>query len=58
MDLGPEGDGFGLAVRLKVELPGVERDKAQAVIETAHQICPYSRATRGNIPVELELAAG
>lgn len=58
VDLGPEGDGFGLAVRLKIELPGIERDKAQAVIETAHQICPYSRATRGNIPVELELAAG
>jgi lipoyl-dependent peroxiredoxin len=56
VDLGPEGDGFGLAVRLRIELPGVDRDKAQAVVDTAHQVCPYSRATRGNIPVELALA--
>ncbi len=57
VDIGPaDGEAFGLAVRLRIELPGVEADKAQAVMEAAHQLCPYSRATRGNIPVELELA--
>jgi osmotically inducible protein OsmC len=50
----PEG-GFGLAVRLEVEIPGVEMALAQELIEQAHQICPYSNATRGNIPVEVVL---
>ncbi len=57
VDLGPEGDGFGIAVRLRIELPGLERDAAQGLVDAAHHICPYSRATRGNIPVELELAS-
>ncbi len=48
----PEG-GFGLAVRLEVEVPGVEHTLAQELVEKAHQICPYSNATRGNIPVEV-----
>ena len=51
----PEG-GFGLAVRLEVEVPGVVHALAQELIEKAHQICPYSNATRGNIPVEVVLA--
>lgn len=51
----PEG-GFGLAVRLEVEVPGVAQDLAQELIEKAHQICPYSNATRGNIAVEVVLA--
>ncbi|MDL5047013.1 organic hydroperoxide resistance protein [Oscillatoria amoena NRMC-F 0135] len=51
----PNG-GFGLAVRLEVEVPGVEHTLAQDLIEKAHQICPYSNATRGNIPVEVVLA--
>jgi len=42
-----------LCGRLNVALPGVEREMAQRIVETAHQICPYSKATRGNIDVTL-----
>jgi Ohr subfamily peroxiredoxin len=45
--------GFSLAANLKVSLPGADKDKLQALIEEAHTICPYSKATRGNIPVTL-----
>lgn len=48
----PEG-GFGLAVRLEIDIPGVPHDLAQELAEKAHQICPYSNATRGNILVEV-----
>jgi lipoyl-dependent peroxiredoxin len=51
----PEG-GFGLAVCLEVSIPGVEHALAQELAERAHQICPYSNATRGNILVEVALA--
>lgn len=51
----PEG-GFGLAVRLEVDIPGVAYAQAQELAEKAHQICPYSNATRGNILVELIVA--
>lgn len=47
--------GFGLAVRLEVEIPGIERVLAQELAEKAHHICPYSNATRGNILVEVVL---
>jgi osmotically inducible protein OsmC len=54
VSLGKTADGgVGLAVELKVEIPGVDKDKAQELIELAHQFCPYSRATRGNINVTL-----
>lgn len=56
VDLGPTAKGYGIAVRMKVSLPGMERDAAQALLEAAHQVCPYSNATRGNIPVDIELA--
>ena len=56
VDVGPAGAGFGLAVRMRISLPGVDRDTAQAIVDAAHQTCPYSRAGRGNIPVELTLA--
>jgi lipoyl-dependent peroxiredoxin len=46
-------DGFHLAAQLKVSLPGADKAKAQALVEEAHTICPYSRATRNNIPVKL-----
>jgi Ohr subfamily peroxiredoxin len=49
-------DDFFLQVRLNVSLPGVPRDVAEALIEAAHQICPYSKATRGNIDVVINLA--
>ena len=51
VDLGLTHGTYGLAARLKVSLPGVERKIAQALVEAAHEICPYSRATRGNIDV-------
>ena len=56
VDLGPVGQVFGVAVRLAVSLPGMDRAEAQALIDAAHQVCPYSNATRGNIDVTLTLA--
>ena len=50
----PEG-GFALAVRLEVFLPDLARGQAQTLMEAAHQVCPYSNAVRGNVPVELVL---
>lgn len=50
-----EQEGFGLAVKLEVSIPEVDRELAQKLLETAHQVCPYSNATRGNIEVELTL---
>ncbi len=47
--------GFGLDVELAVALPGVERDDAQRLVEAAHQTCPYSNATRGNVDVRLSV---
>lgn len=55
IDLGTNAGGYQLAARLNVTMPGVPRETAQAVIEAAHQTCPYSKATRGNIDVELRL---
>src|SRR5258708_2526751 len=51
---GPE-EGFFLKVRLNVSLPGIDRQVAQSIIEAAHQTCPYSKATRGNIDVTTNL---
>ncbi|MCS5714007.1 organic hydroperoxide resistance protein [Herbiconiux sp. CPCC 205716] len=48
--------GFQLAVLLEVVLPGVEHDTAQAIADAAHQVCPYSNATRGNIDVTITVA--
>jgi Ohr subfamily peroxiredoxin len=56
VDLGPTAHGFGIAAKLVVSLPGLDRAVAQALVESAHQVCPYSNATRGNIDVELVLA--
>jgi Ohr subfamily peroxiredoxin len=50
-----EDGGYGLSVRLNVELKGVDKDKARQMVDEAHQICPYSVGTRGNIEVELEV---
>ena len=56
--IGPSetGPGFGLAVHLSISLPDLDPAVAQKLIEEAHQVCPYSNATRNNIPVELTLA--
>ncbi|GAA4630434.1 organic hydroperoxide resistance protein [Actinoallomurus vinaceus] len=53
--LGPNGKGgFALSVTLRVELPdGIPAETGRELVEAAHQVCPYSNATRGNIPVEL-----
>ncbi|MHA6205270.1 organic hydroperoxide resistance protein [Dyella soli] len=53
VDLGNGADGYFLQARLNVSLPGIERSVAQALVEAAHQTCPYSKATRGNIKVTL-----
>ena len=55
VDLGTNADGFALRVRLHVSLPGMDRDVAQALVDAAHQTCPYSKATRGNIDVTINL---
>lgn len=54
VDLGKKGDNYQLSARLNVSLPGMDKKQAQTLIEAAHQVCPYSRATRGNIDVELK----
>ncbi|MEU5089776.1 organic hydroperoxide resistance protein [Streptomyces sp. NPDC021356] len=52
--IGKQGEGFALAVTLRVELPDtVDEATGRKLVEQAHQVCPYSNATRGNIPVEL-----
>jgi osmotically inducible protein OsmC len=56
VDIGPIPQGFGIAVRMVVHLPSLDRAVAQDLIDTAHQVCPYSNATRGNIEVGLSLA--
>src|ERR1700678_1894934 len=53
--IGPEGDAFGLVVTIVIHIPGLDRDRARELAEAAHQVCPYSRATRGNISVELRV---
>jgi len=55
VDLGVTDGAYGLAVRLNVTLPGVEREVAQRLVDAAHQTCPYSRATRGNIDVAIKV---
>jgi osmotically inducible protein OsmC len=54
--IGPrDAGGFGLAISLQVEMPGVERAAAEALVASAHETCPYSNAVRGNVDVELSL---
>ena len=55
VDLCTGGDGYFLQARLNVSLPGLERQVAQSILDLAHQTCPYSKATRGNIDVEINL---
>jgi lipoyl-dependent peroxiredoxin len=54
--IGKQGEGFGLAVTLRVELPdSVDAETGRKLVEQAHQVCPYSNATRGNIDVAVKL---
>ncbi len=55
--IGPRSEGgFGITADLIVDLPGLDRADAQTLVDTAHQICPYSNATRNNVNVGLSLA--
>lgn len=57
VSIGDNGNGgFGLAVQLEVTLPNVDADTAKQLVEQAHQVCPYSNATRGNVEVTLTVA--
>jgi lipoyl-dependent peroxiredoxin len=52
--IGPTGDGgFGLEVELQVAIPGLDKETSEKLVQAAHAVCPYSNATRGNIPVTL-----
>jgi len=55
VDLGKIPNGYGIAVRMAISLPGMDRASAQELVDAAHQVCPYSNATRGNIEVTLTL---
>jgi organic hydroperoxide reductase OsmC/OhrA len=55
VDLGTNDGGYVLQARLNVSLPGMDREVAQALADAAHQICPYSKATRGNIDVQINV---
>ena len=55
VDLGPTPGAYGIAVRLNISLPGMDRAAAQALVDAAHKVCPYSNATRGNIDVAINL---
>jgi len=55
VDLNLDNGGYFLSARLNVSLPGVERDVAHALVDEAHEICPYSKATRGIINVAIKL---
>jgi lipoyl-dependent peroxiredoxin len=55
VDLGTNDGGYALRARLDVSLPGLDRELAQAIVNVAHETCPYSKATRGNIDVAINL---
>jgi osmotically inducible protein OsmC len=54
--IGPAPVGFALAVELQISVPGLAREKVQELVAAAHEVCPYSNATRGNIDVTLTVA--
>jgi len=56
VDIGPIPQGFGIAAKLVVHLPGMEPTLARDLVDAAHQVCPYSNATRGNIDVQIAVA--
>ncbi len=54
--IGPRSEGgFGLDIQLDISLPGLSKDEAETLVEKAHQVCPYSNATRNNVPVRLNV---
>lgn len=56
--MNPAGKGFAIAVELGVQLPALTQNDAQALVDAAHEVCPYSNATRGNIDVSFKVAGG
>ncbi|ROO25803.1 organic hydroperoxide resistance protein [Salinisphaera japonica] len=54
--IGPMGEAFGIEVTLNVKLPGLDKNEADDLVEKAHQVCPYSNATRGNVDVNLNVS--
>lgn len=56
VSIGKQGESFGLGVELVVTLPGIESEVSEKLVDAAHQVCPYSNATRGNIDVALRVA--
>ncbi|MBI1648425.1 organic hydroperoxide resistance protein [Hyphomicrobium sulfonivorans] len=56
VSLDKDATSFGLAAEITLSIPGADRDKVEALLKEAHEICPYSKATRGNIPVTLTVA--
>lgn len=56
--IGPQGDGFGLTVKFDISASGIDQRTLEKVVNDAHQVCPYSRATRGNINVSLNVVEG
>lgn len=55
VDLGPVGQAYGIAARLNISLPGMDKTAARQLVDAAHQVCPYSNATRNNIDVQINL---
>ncbi|UZF94504.1 organic hydroperoxide resistance protein [Bosea sp. NBC_00550] len=57
--IGPrdDGQGFGIAVKLTISVPGVDKAVVEDLVQKAHVVCPYSHATKGNIDVDLQVAA-
>ncbi|WP_291912000.1 organic hydroperoxide resistance protein [Chitinophaga sp. CB10] len=55
VDLATSENGYGLQARLNVELPGLAKEVAQQIVNTAHNTCPYSKAVKSNIPVAINL---
>lgn len=56
VSIGPIATGFAIAVKLTVDLAELDKETAQKLVDKAHQVCPYSNATRGNIEVDIQLA--
>ena len=57
VDLGTDHAGYGIAARLNVNLPGIEHEVAERLADAAHELCPYSRATHGNIEVATNIVS-
>ncbi|AKV55468.1 organic hydroperoxide resistance protein, OsmC family [Bifidobacterium actinocoloniiforme DSM 22766] len=53
ISFGDEGESFGIKAKIEVNLPGVDRDLAERLVDRTQQLCPYSKATQGNVPTEL-----